>query len=62
MRLSQTVLLHRKLLNAGVEADLKLFEGMCHFFWEDPCLPLTNFFNRHLQSRHKSRGGKGRGS
>jgi hypothetical protein len=57
MCLSQTVLLHRKLLNAGVEADLNVFEGMWHFFWEDPSLPesreamtaLANFFNRHLQ-------------
>ncbi|HXK05887.1 MAG TPA: alpha/beta hydrolase [Verrucomicrobiae bacterium] len=57
MCLSQTVLLHRKLLRAGVEADLNVFEGMWHFFWEDPSLPesreamtaLANFFNRHLQ-------------
>ena len=57
MCLSQTVLLHRKLLNAGVEADLNVFEGMWHFFGEDPALPesreamtaLANFFNRHLQ-------------
>jgi len=57
MCLSQSVLLHRKLRNAGVEADLNVFEGMWHFFWEDPSLPesreamtaLANFFNRHLQ-------------
>jgi hypothetical protein len=57
MCLSQSVLLHRKLRNAGVEADLNVFEGMWHFFWEDPGLPesreamtaLANFFNRHLQ-------------
>ncbi len=57
MCLSQTVLLHRKLLRAGVEADLNVFEGMWHFFWEDPSLPesreamtaLASFFNRHLQ-------------
>ena len=57
MCLSQTVLLHRKLLQAGVEADLNVFEGMWHFFWNDPSLPesreamtaLANFFNRHLQ-------------
>ena len=57
MCLSQTVLLHRKLLRAGVEADLNVFEGMWHFFWEDPSLPesreamtaLANFFNRRLQ-------------
>ncbi len=57
MCLSQTVLLHRKLLNAGVEADLNVFEGMWHFFWENPDLPesreamrgLAAFFNRHLE-------------
>ena len=57
MCLSQSVLLHRKLRNAGVEADLNVFEGMWHFFWEDPGLPesreamtaLAGFFNRHLQ-------------
>jgi monoterpene epsilon-lactone hydrolase len=57
MCLSQTVLLHRKLRNAGVEADLNVFEGMWHFFWEDPSLPesreamaaLASFFDRHLE-------------
>ena len=57
MCLSQTVLLHRKLRNAGVEADLNVFEGMWHFFWEDASLPesreamtaLAAFFNRHLE-------------
>jgi monoterpene epsilon-lactone hydrolase len=57
MCLSQSVLLHRKLRNAGVDADLNVFEGMWHFFWEDPSLPesreamaaLADFFNRHLQ-------------
>jgi epsilon-lactone hydrolase len=34
MCLSETVLLHRKLRNAGVEADLNIFEGMWHFFGE----------------------------
>ena len=56
MCLSQTVLLHRKLRNAGIEADLNIFEGMWHFFWENPDLPesheamvaLASFFNSHL--------------
>jgi pimeloyl-ACP methyl ester carboxylesterase len=56
MCLSQSVLLHRELRNAGVDADLNVLEGMWHFFWEDPSLPesreamtaLANFFNRHL--------------
>ena len=57
MCLSQTVLLHRKLRNAGVEADLNVFEGMWHVFWGNPALPesreamagLAKFFNRHLE-------------
>jgi epsilon-lactone hydrolase len=57
MCLSQSVLLHRKLRNAGVQADLNVFEGMWHFFWENPDLPesreamkaLADFFNRHLE-------------
>ena len=57
MCLSQTVLLHRKLLRAGVETDLNIFEGMWHFFWEDARLPesheamtaLGSFFIHHLE-------------
>jgi epsilon-lactone hydrolase len=57
MCLSQTVVLHRKLRNAGVEADLNVFEGMWHFFWVNPELPesheamtaLASFFNHHLE-------------
>ena len=57
MCLSQTVLLHRKLRNAGVEAELNVFEGMWHVFWENPELPesreamteLARFFNRRLK-------------
>jgi acetyl esterase/lipase len=57
MCLSQTVLLHRKLLKAGVETDLNIFEGMWHFFWNDASLPesreamtaLATFFNRHVE-------------
>ena len=57
MCLSETVLLHRKLRNAGVDADLNIFEGMWHFFWENPDLPesheamtaLAKFFDSHLQ-------------
>jgi monoterpene epsilon-lactone hydrolase len=56
MCLSQTVLLHRKLRSAGVHAELNVFEGMWHVFWENPELPesreamteLASFFNRHL--------------
>jgi epsilon-lactone hydrolase len=57
MCLSQTVLLHRKLRNAGVDADLNIFEGMWHVFWEHPDMPeshqamqaLADFFNHHLE-------------
>lgn len=56
MCLSETVLLHRKLRNAGIDADLNVFEGMWHFFWENPTMPesheamaaLASFFNKHL--------------
>jgi monoterpene epsilon-lactone hydrolase len=56
MCLSQTVLLHRKLRNAGVDADLNIFEGMWHVFYGNPDLPesreamtaLAKFFDRHL--------------
>lgn len=57
MCLSETVLLHRKLRNAGVDADLNIFEGMWHVFWEHPELPESHeamsaeagFFNQHLE-------------
>jgi hypothetical protein len=57
MCLSQTVLLHRKLLKAGIPAELNVFEGMWHFFWNNPDLPesrdamnsLANFFTRTLR-------------
>ncbi len=56
MCLSQTVLLHRKLRNAGVDADLNVFEGMWHVFWEHPELLEAHeamateaaFFNKHV--------------
>lgn len=57
MCLSETVLLHRKLRNAGVDADLNVFEGMWHVFWENPGMPESReamsaeaaFFNRRLE-------------
>ncbi len=56
MSLSETVLLHRKLKNSGVEADLNVFEGMWHGFDDDTETPesrealtdLARFFNAHL--------------
>jgi monoterpene epsilon-lactone hydrolase len=56
MCLSETVLLHRKLRNAGIEADLNIFEGMWHGFHGNPNLPesreamsaLAKFFESHL--------------
>jgi len=57
MCLSETVVLHQKLRDAGVETELNVFEGMWHFFWQNPDLPesqkamaeLSSFFDRHLQ-------------
>jgi hypothetical protein len=56
MCLSQSVLLHRKLRHAGVEADLNVFEGMWHAFHGDPRLPESHdaltgfaaFLDKHL--------------
>jgi len=41
LSLSLTVLLHRKLRNAGVVADLNIWEGMWHGFNFEPELPET---------------------
>jgi acetyl esterase/lipase len=55
--LSLTVLTHRKLRQAGVEADLQVYEGMSHAQYNfDPFAPETKevfteiarFFDRHL--------------
>ena len=55
--LSLTVLTHRKLRQAGVEADLQVFEGMSHAQYNfDPDAPETKevfteiaaFFDKHL--------------
>jgi epsilon-lactone hydrolase len=55
--LSLTVLTHRKLRRAGVEAELQVFEGMSHAqFYFDPFVPeskeafteIAGFFDRHL--------------
>ena len=55
--LSLTVLTHRKLRRAGVEAELQVFEGMSHAQYNfDPFAPETKeafgeiarFFDKHL--------------
>jgi epsilon-lactone hydrolase len=55
--LSLTVLTHRKLRRAGVEAELQVFEGMSHAQYTfDPSAPetkeafteITRFFDQHL--------------
>jgi acetyl esterase/lipase len=55
--LSLTVLTHRKLRRAGVEAELQVFEGMSHAqYYFDPFVPeskeafseIARFFDRHL--------------
>lgn len=56
MSLSETVLLHRKLKNAGIETDLNVFEGMWHGFDDDAETPesrealtdLAHFMSTHL--------------
>ena len=55
--LSLTVLTHRKLRRAGVEAELQVFEGMSHAQYNfDPSMPesketfveIARFFDKHL--------------
>jgi epsilon-lactone hydrolase len=57
--LSDTTLLHRAFLRAGVEASLVVFEGLNHCFWYDPNLPesreaddiMSQFFDAHLGTK-----------
>jgi acetyl esterase/lipase len=54
--LSGTTILHRAFLHAGNDADLIVFEGLPHAFWNDVSLPETKeaygfmagFFVKHL--------------
>ena len=54
--LSGTTTMHRAFLRAGVDAQLVVFEGLPHAFWNDPRLPETreaneimaSFFTKHL--------------
>jgi acetyl esterase/lipase len=55
--LSLTVMTHRKLRRAGVEAELQVFEGMSHAqYYFDPSMPeskeafteIARFFDKHL--------------
>jgi acetyl esterase/lipase len=54
--LSGTTILHRAYLRAGVDAQLVVFEGLTHAFWNDPGLPeskdadqlMADFFDKHL--------------
>ena len=56
--MSQSALFHRALLDAGVEAELIVFESMPHAFWAYMELPETDeafehmarFFTRRMQS------------
>jgi epsilon-lactone hydrolase len=56
MLLSDTTILHRAFLRAGVEASLVVFEGLGHCFWYDPNLPesreadsiMAHFLDAHL--------------
>jgi epsilon-lactone hydrolase len=59
MLLSDTTILHRAFLRAGVDASLVVFEGLNHCFWYDPSLPesreadvvMAKFFDTHLGAR-----------
>lgn len=59
MLLSDTTILHRAFLRAGVDASLVVFEGLNHCFWYDPNLPESreadtigaNFFDTHLGTK-----------
>jgi epsilon-lactone hydrolase len=56
LALSETALLHRAFLRAGVDAQLVVFEALWHAFWNDPDLPeseeavqlMAAFFDKHL--------------
>jgi acetyl esterase/lipase len=56
MLLSDTTILHRAFLRAGVDARLVVFEGLNHCFWYNPNLPesreadqiMARFFDRAL--------------
>ena len=56
MLLSDTAILQRAFLSTGVQAQLVVFEGLQHGFWNDPTLPesqeadrvIANFFETHL--------------
>ena len=59
MMLSDTTLLHRAFLRAGVDASLVVFDGLNHCFWYDPHLPesreadgiMADFFDTHLGTK-----------
>jgi acetyl esterase/lipase len=57
MLLSGTTILHRAFLRAGNDAQLVVFEGLPHAFWNDVSLPetkeaygyMSQFFLKHLK-------------
>ncbi|MGB6720797.1 MAG: alpha/beta hydrolase [Terracidiphilus sp.] len=59
MLLSDTTILHRAFLRAGVNAQLVVFEGLNHCFWYNPNLPesreaeqiMVRFFDSALAGR-----------
>ncbi|MBV8807889.1 MAG: alpha/beta hydrolase fold domain-containing protein, partial [Acidobacteriaceae bacterium] len=56
--LSETTILHRAFLRAGVDAQLVVFEALPHAFWNDVHLPeskeayqiMAGFFDKNLDS------------
>jgi acetyl esterase/lipase len=54
--LSSAIVTHQRLVGAGVEAELHVYEGLPHYFFADTGLPesrhafdvMARFFARHL--------------
>ena len=55
--LSVAIVTHQRLVAAGVDADLHVYEGLSHYFYADTGLPeardafsvMARFFDRHLE-------------
>src|SRR5262249_13448892 len=66
--MSATVETHRRLVKAGVAADLHLWDGLGHCFMGNVDLPeskeaydvITRFFDQHLAPGSRAAGGGGR--
>ncbi len=60
--LSSAIVTHQRLIAAGVEAELHVFEGLMHYFFANTSLPesrqvfdvTARFFDRHLARRARA--------